>query len=27
MPEPSTLALLGGSMLLLGGMARRNKKS
>lgn len=26
-PEPSTLALLGGSMLLLGGMARRNKKS
>jgi hypothetical protein len=26
-PEPSTLALLGGSMLLLGGMARRNKKA
>lgn len=26
-PEPSTLALLGGTMLLLGGMARRNKKA
>jgi hypothetical protein len=26
-PEPGTLALLGGSLVLMGGMARRNKKA